>query len=149
MSERHTAHDGGQRKAESGTTDAENDRGEHFNLTPEEERRGTPLQQEIAGEEPEIAGDQDEPVPNGPAPDEPDRHDPAQPSPDPNRPDPMRPYPEPGEPDPARPYPKPGDPRPTRPTPDPNLPDPMRPYPEPGDPDPTRPLPGGPVPPRR
>ncbi|MDN3243375.1 hypothetical protein [Glycomyces tritici] len=129
MSERHTAHDGD--RTRDGGGDAEDYRGEHFGLTPEEERRGTPLQQEIGGDEPQIAGDQDNPVPDRPVPGEPNRPDPAQPIPDPNMPDPMRPYPEPGDP--------------TRPYPDPNQPDPMRPYPEPGDPEPGRPLPGGPV----
>lgn len=123
MSDRHTAHEDGGPKSEGEAAEVFR-AGEHFGLTPEEERRGTPLQQEMAAEVPEIAGDQDEPVPNGPVPGEPDKPDPAQPVPGPNDPDPMQPIP------------------------DPDRPDPMRPYPEPGEPDPTRPLPGEPTPPQ-
>jgi hypothetical protein len=144
MSDRHTAHDGGEAKSEDQDTAAEDYRaGEHFGLTPEEERRGTPLQQEIATDVPVIAGNQDEPVPSGPLPGEPGGPDPAQPVPGPNEPDPMQPIPEPDRPD--QPGPGPNEPDPMQPIPDPDQPDPMRPYPEPGDPDPQRPLPGGPA----
>jgi hypothetical protein len=126
MTDRHTTHDRREPGNEGGEAAEAYRAGEHFGLTPEEERRGTPLQQERAGEVPEIAGDQDEPVPNGPVPGEPERPDPAQPVPRPNDP----------ESDPLQPIP------------DPDRPDPMRPYPEPGEPDPIRPLPGEPEPPK-
>jgi hypothetical protein len=142
MSDRHTAHDGGEPTSEGQAAAAEDYRaGEHFGLTPEEERRGTPLQQEIAADVPVIAGNQDEPVPSGPLPGEPGGPDPSQPVPGPNEPDPMQPIPEPDRPD----QPGPDEPDPMQPIPDPDQPDPMRPYPEPGDPDPQRPLPGGPA----
>ncbi|SDE48881.1 hypothetical protein [Glycomyces harbinensis] len=64
MPDRHaTDHDGSEQQRDSRE-------GEHFGLTPEEERRGTPLQQEAAGDVPRVEGDQDEPVPDGPAPGE-------------------------------------------------------------------------------
>lgn len=125
MPDQRTAHGSDERRSKGVAADAEDYMaGGHFGLIPEEERRGTPLQQEIAGEVPTIAGDQEEPVPGDPVPGEPERPDPAKPVPEPNSPEPMQPIP------------------------DPNRPDPMRPYPEPGEPDPTRPLPGGPMPPQ-
>jgi len=138
MSDRHTAHQGGE--SGHGADDAKYYQDDHFGLILAMERQGVPIQQEVGREEP---------VSNGRGPGEPDRPDPVQPIPDPNRPDPAQPHPEPG--DPTRPYPDPNrpvhpDPDPNRP--DPNQPDPMRPYPEPGEPDPSRPLPGGPAQPQ-
>ncbi|WP_030159971.1 hypothetical protein [Glycomyces sp. NRRL B-16210] len=139
MSDRHS---NGEQRDEASADDlreAKEDykEGEDFGLTPEEARRGTPAQQEIAEDVPEIEGDQDDPVPGDPR-----RPDPTRP--DPNEPDPTRP--DPGEPDPTRP--DPGEPDPTRPFPEPTQPDPLRPFPEPTRPDPTRPLPDEPAPPR-
>jgi len=108
MSDHHEAH--GQQDEDGAPGAEEYKAGERFGLTPEEERRGTPLQQEVAGDVPTIAGRQDDPVPHGPVPGDPRRPDPLQPVPDPNLPDPLRPYPEPGEPDPTPP--RPGEPFP-------------------------------------
>jgi hypothetical protein len=70
MSDRQS-NDGEQRHDEARDDDArgpqENyESGERFGLTPEEARRGTPVQQEAASDVPEIEGDQDDPVPGTP-----------------------------------------------------------------------------------
>lgn len=89
-------------------------------MTPQEERQGTPLEEQLAAEIPDEgasrAGGPDEPAPN--------ESDPLQPIPgepaDPRGPDPLQPIPdEPGQPDPMRPFPD-----------DPNHPDPTRPLPD-------------------
>jgi hypothetical protein len=116
-------------------------------MTPEEERRGASLEQQLAAEVPEDTGEARERDPGEPVPDE---ADPLQPVPDDGEPS----EPAPDESDPLQPIPgDPNDPDPVPPEPeeayDPNAPDPTR--PESGVPygvDPNRPLPDEPVPPR-
>ncbi|RRR99574.1 hypothetical protein [Glycomyces terrestris] len=67
---------------------------DRFGMTPEEERRGSPLADQLAAEVPEDQGDPREPGPGDPVPDEPDPFDPVGPNdPDPNRPLPDEPAP--------------------------------------------------------
>jgi pimeloyl-ACP methyl ester carboxylesterase len=116
-------------------------------MTPEEERRGASLEQQLAAEVPEDTGLERERDPGEPIPDE---ADPLQPVPDDG--EPREPLPD--ESDPLQPIP--GDPNDPDPVPperdeaaDPYAPDPTR--PESGVPygvDPFRPLPDEPVPPR-
>lgn len=119
-------------------------------MTPQEERQGTPLEQQLAAEVPEDTGEARERDPGEPVPDE---ADPLQPVPDEG--EPREPLPD--EADPLQPIPNdPNDPNDPDPVPpeqeealDPYAPDPTR--PESGVPygvDPFRPLPDEPVPPR-
>jgi hypothetical protein len=62
-----------------------------YGMTPEEQRRGTPLEQELAAEVPDVGIDPPQPGPGDPIPDEP--------GPTPGQPDPNDPLPdEPGPP---------------------------------------------------
>jgi len=64
---------------------------DRFGMTADEERRGAPLDTELAAEEPEIWDEQDEPRPGYPIPDEPAEPEPDPESPPPHEPPPPRP----------------------------------------------------------